>query len=244
MFMASHGSSVIHIAALLAACAAGCVTPIGRTPAAQRARPGSFVVCLTPHMTGNFGDNTPEWTGTFYIKNNLLIVQHIPTQTEFYIRVFTLTGSSPFADGRETSLHQIRYAAHGGELVQTNVTVRQHVAPFSKPGGAVHTESFQYVFGSFSGQRYETDAYSRRDQVETTVYVTCLETNAAIPRRSLYFGAVAMVPPDVSAAEKQRMLRVLERFLEDVTLYKDQPMTSASCPQPNMGTEPAGLFRP
>src|SRR5437899_4126112 len=153
--MASPGNLVIIVAAALAGSAAGCAVPTAGTPAIREVRPGHIVACLTPHMTGDFGDNTPEWTGTFYIKNNLLIVQHIPTRSEFYIRVFTLTGNSPLPDGRETFLQQVRYAAHGGEPLQTNVTVRQHVAPFSKSGGAVHTENFQYIVGSFSGQRYE-----------------------------------------------------------------------------------------
>src|SRR2546423_6809034 len=99
-------------------------------------------------------------------------------------------------------------------MTETNRMFRQRlVAPGDR--GSPHWEDLNYLVAEFSGNRVDTDRYSRADRVRTTVYVACFKHDDR-PEKSLYFTVIAMVPVETPETKRLELISDLETFLQNV----------------------------
>jgi hypothetical protein len=160
----------------------------------------------------------------FYAKNNLSVIAHLPTRSEFYIRVMSAEkiagGAEPTAKRVMDAFREVAGATEPNTK-NTEARISQNVQLNHLETAHSRKEEFVYLKSEFTGHRFDTDRYGKKDPVNITAYVTCLTCAAPVRDKSLYFVAFAMIPVPIADGERDRLLRVLQTFLESVILYQE-----------------------
>lgn len=179
--------------------------------------PANEVTCMSSLYFGLFGDGKKEWSGMYYLKEHLSVVIHLPTKSEFFIYVRTLPEGENTTNGLKAVIGELRDRAGATGSTETWETMTQKV----RRQGLDQQADFHYLRSEFSGTRIDTGAYSKTDPVESVVYATPFPVQTKTGKITACFVCVAMVPKEVSAAERQRLLDVLKDFLQHkLTLFE------------------------
>jgi len=161
------------------------------------------------------GDDQPTWRGTGYRRQNLSIIAHLPTKSEFFISVRTPPETNgDITNNLQLIIREIKEKAGASASKETWETITQKTSDRKKSSGM----SFDYLRSEFTGLRADTDRYSKSDQVTTVIYVACL-TPQRPASRTLYSVAAAMIPADVPKQERERLLGILSGFLRERITY-------------------------
>jgi hypothetical protein len=196
---------------------AGCETPIVKNDSSINETHGANGVFLYLHYyNAVFGDNQPVWDGQWYSRENLSIVAHLPSKSEFFIYVRkSENNNSDLTNNLYLFVKKIQEKSGGSKANQTWETISQEVS-INKNTSRL---DFNYLRTEFVGTRADTDRYSKSDQVTTVIYAACL-TPEKPASKALYSIAIAMIPVNVSEIEKKRLLGILDNFLrEKITYY-------------------------
>jgi hypothetical protein len=179
--------------------------------------PGNEVTCISSFYFGLFGDGQREWSGMFYLKQNLSVVIHLPTKSEFFIYVRALPSEENITNGLKAIASELQGHSGAKENTESWETLTQKVHGY----GQDKLVDFHYLRSEFSGTRIDTDAYSKTDHVETVVYATPFLVKTKAGKKTVCFICVTMIPVEVSAEERQRLLGVLKDFLQHkLTLFE------------------------
>jgi hypothetical protein len=196
---------------------AGCETRVGQNNCSAENTHGANGIGLFLHYyVGIYGDNQPTWRGQWYSRQNLSIIAHLPTKSEFFIYV---CGPKNNHGDATNNLHliiqNIQEKSDSKEAKESWETISQEVSINKKPTRL----NFNYLRSEFIGTRADTDRYSKSDQVTTVIYTACM-TPERPASKALYSVAIAMIPVNTSEAEKERLLGVMNNFLrEKITYY-------------------------
>ena len=179
--------------------------------------PANEVTCMSSLYFGLFGDGKKEWSGMFYLKQHLSVVIHLPTKSEFFIYVRTLPDEENATNGLRAVASELQGHSGAKENTETWETLTQKV----RGNGQDKQVNFHYLRSEFSGTRIDTDAYSKTDRVETVIYATPILVKTKTGEKTASFLCVTMIPVEVSAEERQRLLGVLKDFLQHkLTLFE------------------------
>ncbi len=178
---------------------------------------GANGVSLVLHKyVGTFGDDTPNWGGTFYSRQNLSIVAHLPSKSEFIICVRSpASKGSDYTNSLRSILEPITTTGTTQETKEQWIRLTQKIDTRKQSG---QQKEVLYLKSEFDGMRVDTDRYQKSDQVHTVVLVGCL-TPEKEASKSLYSLAIAMIPLDVPDVERKRLLKVLDDFLRYKITY-------------------------
>jgi hypothetical protein len=204
------------ILVLALAIAAGCETPVVQNKSSDNDTRGANGIGLFLHYyNGVFGDDQPTWNGMWYSRQNLSVVAHLPTKTEFFIYVRPPKDkNSGITNNLDSIVEQIEEKSGSNETKESWETIPQEVSINKK----IERLNFNYLRSEFIGTRFDTDRYSKSDQVTTVIYAACLTPEKPTPK-ALYSVAIAMIPINVQKEEKERLLGVLDNFLREKITY-------------------------
>ena len=195
---------------------AGCETPVAHKSSSGNDTQGANGIGLTlKYYVGIFGDDQPTWGGMYYRRENLSIIAHLPTKSEFFIYV-----RRPEDDKADitNNLHliteKIKDKSGAVEAKESWETISQEISIKKKSTRLNYT----YLRSEFTGTRIDTDRYSKSDQVIMVVYAACL-TPERPASKAVYSVAIAMIPKDVHKEERERLLNVLGEFLRKKITY-------------------------
>src|SRR5262249_21753549 len=150
------------------------------------------------------------WDGVFYSKNNLSIVAHLPTRSEFYIRVMQAArDGSGITNVTGRIINEIAESSGAKASNEGFQSLRHRIA---MADGTETEKDIVYTLTHLRGHRFDTDRYRKEDRVHTTLYVACLTCDKDRPDEGLYMIAVAMVPLDVPQREDERLVGVMRTF--------------------------------
>jgi hypothetical protein len=205
-------SKLKWLAILVFAVSSGCQTPIARNNDTHGA---NGVGLFLHYYAGIFGDHQPTWRGMWYSRENLSIIAHLPTKSEFVIYVRAPEDkNSDVTNNLRLISQKIKNKSAASEAKESWETISQEVSTNKK-----HTRlNFNYLRTEFIGTRADTDRYSKSDQVATVIYDACL-TPERPASKTIYFVAIVMIPTNVSEQEKEHLLGVLNNFLLEKITY-------------------------
>jgi hypothetical protein len=197
----------------------GCKTNNTNTiPSSEKNRPVNGVTCFSRYYFGVFGDDQKAWSGVFYMKQNLSVVAHLPTKSEFFIAARELPDGNDVTNGLKEIVNDLKTHAGASQDIESWETLSQTVVLGNHQTRLL---DFNYLHSEFTGTRIETDSYSKSDRVNTTIYATAFTAKKA-GEKPMCFISVAMIPVEVSLEERQRLIAVLRDFLEHkVSLFAD-----------------------
>jgi hypothetical protein len=194
----------------------GCQTTVAQNNSSNyNAHAANSIGLFLHYYSGQFGDKQPAWSGMWYSRQNLSVVAHLPTRTEFFIYVRPPRNKNSGATNNlDLIFKQIEEKSGSTTTEKTWETISQNV---SVKGKSSKVNSY-YLRSEFIGTRFDTDRYSKSDRVTTVIYAACL-TPESPPSKALYSVAIAMIPLSVPEKEKERLLGVLDNFLREKITY-------------------------
>jgi hypothetical protein len=205
-------SKLKWLAILVLAVSSGCQTPIVRSNDTHGA---NGVGLFLHYYAGVFGDDQPTWGGMWYSRENLSIVAHLPTKSEFFIYVRAPEDkNSDITNNLRLIVQKIKEKSGASEAKESWETISQEVSANKKNTRL----NFDYLRTEFIGTRADTDRYSKSDQVTTVIYDACL-TPERPASKAIYSVAIVMIPTNVSEQKKERLLGVLNNFLRKKITY-------------------------
>jgi hypothetical protein len=195
----------------------GCQSPVAKNTSSDNETHGANGIGLTlKYYVGIFGDDQPTWRGQYYRKENLSIIAHLPTKSEFFIYTRRPEEeNSSITNNLHLIVQKIREKSGATEAKDTWEKITQTVDVNKKGSRLVE---FDYFRSEFVGTRADTDRYSKSDRVTTVIYAACL-TPERPGAKAIYSVAIVMIPFDVPKTERERLLGVLSNFLREKITY-------------------------
>jgi len=197
----------------------GCQTPVTESNAfssPDSSRGDNGIVLILKYYVGIFGDDQPTWGGMYYRKENLSIIAHLPTKSEFFIYVRRPEDEkSDITNNLHLIVNRIKEKSGATEAKETWEKIAQKVDVDKKGDQVIN---LNYLRSESVGSRADTDRYSKSDQVVTVIYGACL-TPERPAAKTIYSVAIAMIPVDVPKEERERLLGVLSNFLREKITY-------------------------
>ena len=192
------------------------ITPVAKQqPLPPVHRPTGGIILWENYYIGMFGDDQKVWSGESYRENNLSIIAHLPSRSEFFISVQEAPrGHFGITNSLHAIIEGLRSKVGAPASDETWCDILQPISIRSK----YSTNHIHYLTTEFTGHRWDSDRYPKSDQVVVKVYVGCL--NPQRGNDALYSVAFAMIPIDVPREERERLTGILDDFLRNQILYE------------------------
>ena len=177
-------SNWLFVLALIAS--AGCQTTVTQNNSSGYNPHAANEVGLFLHYySGQFGDDQPAWNGMWYSRQNLSVIAHLPTKTEFFVYVRPPKDkNSSITNNLYLIVQQIEEKSDSTTIKRSWEIIPQNVSVKGKSSKL----DFNYLRSEFIGTRFDTDRFSKSDQVTTVIYTACLTPEKSSSTKTLIFG--------------------------------------------------------